>query len=238
MRIETTRLKAAPIARLAWIATLVAPLVLIALLLCATASSAAPAAAAASSYSSSEGEAEEEQEELEEGAEEEGYEEEPDWDAEGWEEEELGGTDCELGHEALAEGQLSVTDVEELCAAEREWEEEAEGRSREGGEARSSCAVRRARARISTRRNHFKLTIGYTAVAPTEARIEIRAGKRKLASVSRRLDGSGVIRLRERVGKRLGSQLGKRSGKRVKLSIKLPRGAAACPSRRLVLFAK
>lgn len=237
MRIETTRLKVAPIARLAWIATLVAPLVLIALLLCATASSAAPAPAAASSYPGSEGEAEEELEE-EEAEEEAGYEEEPDWDAEGWEEEELGGTDCELGHEALAEGLLSVTDVEELCAAEREWEEEAEGRSREGGEARSSCAVRRARARISTGRNHFELTIGYAVAAPTEARIEVRAGKRKLASVSRRLDGSGVIRLRKRVGKRLGSQLGKRSGKRVKLSIKLPRGAAACPSRRLVLFAK
>jgi hypothetical protein len=225
-------------ARLAWAASLIVLLALAALLLGATRSSAAPAPTAASSYPNSEGEAEEQEELAEEAEEEAGYEEAPDWDAEGWEEEELGGTDCELGHEALAEGLLSATDVEELCAAEREWEEEAEGRSREGREARSSCAVRRARARVSTRRNHLKLTIGYAVAAPAKARIEVRAGKRKLASVSRRLDGNGVIHLRKRVGKRLGNQLDKRSGRRVKLSIKIPRGATACPSRRLVLFAK
>lgn len=224
------------IAHLAWTATSIVLLTLAALLLGATTSSAAPPPAAGHSQPASEGE-----EELEEKEEEEefGSEEEPDWVAEGWEEEELGGTDCELGHEAVAEGLLTLTDAEELCAAEVEWEEELEGRSQEGREPGASCAVRSARARAVTRRNHLKLTIGYAVTVPTKARIEIRAGKRKLATVKRRLGHRGVIRLSKRVGKRLGRQLGKRGGgKRVKLRIKLPKSAAACPSRRLALFAR
>jgi hypothetical protein len=236
--------KSPPIARLCWTAAFVALLALGALLVTARTSSAAPPSAtapASPAFDEGQEELEEELEEWEEDEEEEelGVEEEPNWEAEGWEEEELGGTDCELGHEALAEGLLTLIDVEDLCAAEKEWEGELEGRPPHGRGARSPCALRSARARVVTRRNRLTLTIGYAVAAPTKARIEVRAGKRKLASVKRRLGRNGVIRLNRRVGKRLGRQLGKRSGgKRVKLRIKLPRRAAACPSRRLVLFAK
>ena len=223
--------RAALTARLAWATTFIVLLALGALLLdTTTASAAAPSAHPAF----------EDQEELEEEEEEEEVgTEEPDWDAEGWEEEELGGADCELGHEALAEGLLSITDVEELCAAEVEWEEELEGRSPPGRNAGASCALRSAKAHVVTRRNHLKLTVGYAVAAPTKVRIEVRAGKRKLTSVERRLGHRGVIRLSKRVGERLGRQLGRKNGgKRVRLRIELPKKAAACPSRRLALFAR
>jgi hypothetical protein len=82
-----------------------------------------------------------------------------------------------------------------------------------------------------TKRNRLRLTIGYTATAPTRARIEIRAGKRKLGTVSRRLGHSGVIRLNKR--------LSEGDGKRVRLRFRLPKRAlASCATRRLVLFPK
>lgn len=235
MSIEAARLKSAPVTHLALIAGLLAAL-LIALLLGAPGASASPPPAAAPSQPGLESEEELEEVEEEEG---ESEEEESAWE-EGWEAEELGGTDCELGYEALEEGLLRLSDVEDLCAAEEEWEAEAEGRSPQGREARPSCVVRGASARVATRRNRLKLTIGYAVAAPTRARIEIRAGKRKLATVSRRLGGTGVIRLNKRVGKRLGRQLGKQSngGRRIRLRIELPRKAAACPSRRLALLAR
>lgn len=242
--------KVTPVSRLAWIAAFGVLLALLALLLGATAASAAPPPATADAQQTLEEEEEREEgeEEAEEAAEEEeleaeeeaGWEEEGwGWEEEGWEAEELGGTDCELGEEALEEGLLTLTDVQDLCAAEEEWEEEMEGRSPRRGDARPSCALRSARARVATGRNRLKLFIGYAAATPTRARIEVRAGKRKLATIERKLGRRGVIRLNRRVGKRLGRQLRKRGGgKRVKLRIKLPPAAAACPSHRLVLFAR
>lgn len=252
MQTETPHRAAAPFARLTWTVCVLAALLIATLLLGARAASAeSPADIAPPALEDEEPAPEEEEEEWVEGeAEEESWEEgpgwgegppweEPDWEAEGWEAEELGGTDCELGYEAVEEGLLTLADAEDLCAAEEEWEAEAEGRSPQGRAARPSCALRSARARVVTRRNRLKLTIGYAVAAPTPARIEIRAGKRRLATVKRKLGRSGVIRLSRRVGERLGRQLGKRSrGRRVRLRIKLPRGAAACPSRRLVLLAR
>ena len=208
---KATRRKAALIAQLAWIATFVAPLALTALLLGAPAANAASPPPAAHSYPTFEDE-----EDTEEDTEEEelGAEEELDWEAEGWEEEELGGTDCELGEEALAEGQLTVTDVEELCAAEEEWEAELEGRSLEGPSARPSCALRSARARVVTRRNRLKLTIGYMSTTSTKATIEVRTNSGQFVSVRRHIGGSGVVRITRRLGK-------ERPG-RVKVRLKAP----------------
>jgi hypothetical protein len=199
MQPETAHREAFSIVRLAWIATFLAPLLLAALLLCATTSSAAPAPAAGHS-----------QVEGEEEGEEDGEEDEGEWkfeDEEGLEEgefeDELGGTDCELGEEALAEGQLTPADVEDLCAAEEEWEELLEGAGSSRRDPHPTCLLRSARVHAkTTKRNRLELTIGYTAVAPTEARIEIRAGRHRLGSVSRHLDRRGVIRLTRRLDKR------------------------------------
>jgi hypothetical protein len=230
MQPETTPRKAFSIARLAWIATFLVPLLLAALLLCATASSAAPAPAAG--YSQLEFEDEEEEEEEEEENEDEG-----EWefeDEEGLEEgefeDELGGTDCELGEEALAEGQLTPADVEDLCAAEKEWEEQLEGAASSRRDSRPTCLLRSTRLHAkTTKRNRLELTIGYTAVAPAKAQIEIRAGRHRLGSVSRHLDRRGVIRLTRRLGERT-------DGQRIELRIRLPRRGVGCPSRRLVLL--
>jgi hypothetical protein len=263
METETTRQAAVPFVRLTWTAGVLAALLVAALLLGAEAARAtapvSPAPAAledeegpASEEGGEEGEEEAEAEEGEgpwgeegpewgeepEWEEEPGWEE-PDWEAEGWEAEELGGTDCELGYEALEEGLLTPTDVQDLCAAEEEWIAEAEGRLPRKAKARPSCALRGVRARVLRRRNRLRLFVGYATAAPTRARIEVRAGKRRIATVKRRLGRKGVIRLSKRVGRRLGRQLSRRgAGGRVRLRIELPRGAAACPARRLALFAR
>lgn len=218
---EATR-RYSPSVNLAWVATFVTSLFLVLLLLSATPASAAPAPllnAGNAPYEpgDEEGWEYEEEEEGEEGEFE---------GEEGEYEDELGGTDCELGVEAFEEGLLTLTDVQDLCAAEEEWEEEMEG----GSESRPPCALRSARLHAkTTKRKRLRLTIGYTTATPIAARIEIRAGKKKLGSVKRRLGRRGVIRLTRRLGK-------KHLGKRIRLRVRLPRQGAACSSQQLVLF--
>lgn len=122
--------------------------------------------------------------------------------------EELGGTDCELAEEGLAEGLLTPVDVEDLCTAEEEWLAELTGHrsrarssARGGRWARSRCALRSVRVHAVTRRKGLRLTIGYTSSEPTTARIEVRLGKRRVGVVRRGLHRNGALRLTRRVGK-------------------------------------
>lgn len=155
-------------------------LVLSALLLAAAGSAAAAPAPAALTF---EAEFEPEEGEFEEG---EFAEEEPG--------EEFAEAECEIAEEELEEGLLTPADVTELCQAEEE--ELAAGTSTEG------CPLRSAKVHASDKNNRLKLTIGYTAGAPTKARVEVLIGKRKFASYKRRLGRSGVIRVTKRLGKR------------------------------------
>lgn len=158
--------------RIAWLVTLVVPLVLIALLLAVKPSPAAtfevprPAALA-----------------FEEGEE------------EGEEGPELERDECEEAEAEFAEGELGASEVEEIC---EEGEEKAKGI----GVAPPECLLRSANARVVayTSRNSVRLTVGYTTYDPANAKVEIRRGSVRIGSARRHLGRSGVIRLTKKFG--------------------------------------
>jgi len=116
---------------------------------------------------------------------------------------ELGGDDCELGEEAFEEGLLTLTDVEELCAAEEEWERLPGDGNSHRGRSHQTCLLRSASARVKvTGHNRLKLTIGYTTYEPTGATIEVRGGTTRIGSFRRHLGRSGVLRIVKRLGRR------------------------------------
>jgi hypothetical protein len=210
---EANRQPATPTPRLTWLAALAGSLLLTVVLLGARAEGAvaAPAPPSSTPVPSLEEELAEEREEEELEALEEALraeEEDEEFLGEDFLAEELGGTDCELAHEALEEGLLTPTDVEDLCTAEEEWLAEVEGRSsrasssRARRKARSQCSLRSTKAHVAARRKRLRLMIGYTTSAPTKVRIEIHVGKHRLGVVKRHVGRSGVLRIARRVGKR------------------------------------
>ncbi|MBW8059799.1 MAG: hypothetical protein FVQ78_05585 [Solirubrobacterales bacterium] len=217
---ETTHRKAAPIVRLASMAFLIVPLALATLLLGAKVSHATPVPTPAFlSFEEEEAEEEEIEREEEEIEREEAIEREL--------EEGLSEDECEAAGEEAKDGVLTYAEAAAFCAALEE----------EGGKARTAssadrCALRSARGRATARNKRLKLTIGYTTHRPTKARVEIRVGGRRLATVKRRLGRSGVLRIAKRIGK-------KHRGKRIRVRIKaLPAKGAGryCAEEAAVLF--
>jgi hypothetical protein len=168
----TARRQAEAIARFAWFATFVVPLVLAALLLgVKSAAAAAPIPGLTPLAFEDEFEGEEENEgEFEVEA-------------------------CESAEEELEEDELSERPVEVACD-----ELEDEGGKRAGGSksvAPQECVLRSAHAHavVVDESNKLKLTLGYTTYEPVGAKIEVS----HVASLQRHLGRSGVLRVVKRL---------------------------------------
>lgn len=103
---------------------------------------------------------------------------------------------CVSAEEAHREGTMTIEEVGELCGVE----EEPPLQATPDGAAPPDCLLRSARGRVAAHRerNLLRVTLGYTTYEPTPARIEIRAGAVKVATLSRQLGRSGVLRLVKR----------------------------------------
>jgi hypothetical protein len=128
--------------------------------------------------------------------------------------------ECEIAEEELEEGVLTPGDVEALCA-------EAEAGTGAASSA-GKCPLRSTNGHAAIKGNKLKLTIGYTAFEPVNATIEVRNGSIQ-GAYKRHLGHSGVLRFTKPLR-------GKKPKKRTEVHIKLMKGGAGCPSRRLVLF--
>jgi hypothetical protein len=122
--------------------------------------------------------------------------------------------------EAEVEFELGEIEAEEMEAFCKEAEVEAGS----AGSSSAQCPLRSAHAHAATNHRKLKVTLGYTAYKPFQAKLHLSS---HLGNLKRHLSRSGVLRFTRQLGKR----------KPHKLVLKLrPVGATGCPSRRLVLF--
>lgn len=132
--------------------------------------------------------------------------------------------ECEIANEEVKEGEITQAEADTLC---KEARAEAEAASKTAGSssaAAAKCPIHSATAHESFLHNELKLTIGYTTVSAVSATVEIQ----HLGVFKRHLGKSGVLRFSKKLGD-------KPHGRAI-VHIKLPKGSAGCPSRRLVLF--
>lgn len=170
--------RAVAIARVAWLATFVVPLVLAGLLLAAKTTHAATGAALIVPLALDEELEAEEEGELEEGS-------------------------CEEAEGEFEAGELSGAELEEICGEEEDDAElKAAGSSKVAPE---ECLVRSSRARVVAHlsQNTVRLTVGYTTYEPTVATLDygLTGGKGSLqmGAAKRHLGRSGVLRLSKRL---------------------------------------
>jgi hypothetical protein len=133
---------------------------------------------------------------------------------------------CFEAEEAFEVGELEEAELEKIC--EEEVSEPGPRGKGDSAPGAGECPLRSANANATARNDRLKLTIGYTTNTPTNAAFEVKLGPAKLATLQRHLGRSGVIRFNKPMPENPRGKLTVR--------IKLPAGAAGCPSRRLVLF--
>jgi hypothetical protein len=168
-KLTITADQTAPVTRIAWLATLVVPLVLAGLLFMASTTSAAPAAPATPAVFGEELEAEEEDEAKE--------------------------SECETAEEEFEEGELGELEVEQLCEEE---EGGKAGANSSVAPKECLLRSSHARLVAYRSHSEVRLTVGYTAYEPTAAMVSYRAtggkGSLDLGTARRHLGRSGVIR--------------------------------------------
>jgi len=166
--------RTARIARVAWLAIFVAPLILAALLLGMKSAQAAPLLPSLTPLSF------EEELEVEDEA-------------------DFAEAECETAEEEVEEGELSKAEGDEIC---RELEDEDKKTASGSNAAPEECLLRSARARVvaDDSPGSVRLTVGYTTYEPTAATVGFSAsgkGLLHLGTAKRHLGRSGVIRLTE-----------------------------------------
>lgn len=173
--------RSAQIARIAWLATFVVPLVLTALLLVVVKSTpAAPVPPSTVPFSLDdefEGETE------------------GDFELE---------VMCVEAEEELEADELAEEELEAICA---EVEEEGAATGGTGGASPTHCVLRSANAHATTKNDKLKLTIGYTTTEPTDATVEIKQGATRIATLNRHLGRSGVLRYTKQLGENADGKL-------------------------------
>lgn len=198
------------VARAAWFAAFVVPLILAALLLGVKSAQAAPPIPGPTPLSFEELASEEELEAEENEA-------------------EFAAEECEIAKEEFAEGELSKAEADEVCS------QSSGSRTQDAGPSSAApeeCVLRSAHghAAVEGQGTKLKLTIGYTAYEPVGATIEIGKGPSHIATLHQHLGRSGVVRI-------VKSLHGDDAPKRLAVGIQLPSSkGAGCPFRRLVLF--
>jgi hypothetical protein len=164
-----------PATRVAPVALLAVPLVLLALLLAARPAQAAtpsPAGPSPGPFASVEELEIEPEEELEE----------------------AGGSDCEEAHEEVAEGEITAAEAQAVCEVEAE---ERQGQT--AGSSSGECPLRSAHAHAATNDRTLKLTLGYTAYKPFQAELQL---SHHLGTFKRHLGRAGVLRFTRQLGHR------------------------------------
>ncbi|HEY8808948.1 MAG TPA: hypothetical protein VIM28_02900 [Solirubrobacterales bacterium] len=198
------------IARTAWFAAFVVPLILAALLLGVRSAQATPPVAGPAPLSVEELAFEEELEAEEDEA-------------------EFAEEECEIAKEEATEGELSKAEADEVCSQSSGSKTQKAGPSSAAPE---ECVLRSAHghAGVEGQGTKLKLTIGYTAYEPVGAKIEIGKGSSHIATLHQNLGRSGVVRI-------VKSLHGDDVPKRLTVGIELPSSeSVGCPFRRLVLF--
>ncbi len=134
-------------------------------------------------------------------------------------------TASDEGFEEENEGEEAAEDTEgeEAVVIIEEFEEpELE----EGAGKAKQCQLRTATAHAIAKRETLKLTIGYGANEPVNARIEIRQGALHIASAKRHLNESGVLRLREKLGSSQAAKLD--AGDRISVALDVIGAPGSC----------
>jgi hypothetical protein len=125
---------------------------------------------------------------------------------EGESEEEAAEAECEMARGEADEGEMGPDEVDAICAetAEAGKRKRNVGRKKAGSDpvAPEECLLRSAHAHaaVDTAGDKLKLTIGYTAYEPVAARVEVRRGSSRIATMHRRLGRSGVLRIVKDLG--------------------------------------
>jgi hypothetical protein len=127
-------------------------------------------------------------------------------------EEEDPAAECAEGEVEFELGEIPLEELEEAC-------EDASTESES-----SRCPLRSAHAHATTNDDKLKVTLGYTAFEPFNAKLQLSP---HLGTLKRHLSRTGTLRFTK--------QLGKRSAHKIVLQLR-PVGVAGCPSPRLVLF--
>jgi hypothetical protein len=122
-------------------------------------------------------------------------------------EEEAVEAECETAREEADEGELGLTEVDEICAeVTAVGKRKKNGGKKNGGSdsvAPRECLLRSAHAHaaVDGTGDKLKLTIGYTAYEPVGATVEVRKGSSRIVTKSLRLGRSGVLRIVKDLGK-------------------------------------
>jgi hypothetical protein len=170
------------IARLAWLAAFVLPLVLAGLLLAVSTTFAAPAEPTVVSLP---------------------LEEEFEFEAE---ESELEESECEAAEEELGEEELGELEVEQICE-----DEDKEGTASAHGALPEECLLKTFRSEVTAypSRSQLQLAIHYTTFEPTNATILYGfAGSPHLGTAKRHLGGGGVVHLNKRLSESQAKKIG------------------------------
>jgi hypothetical protein len=111
--------------------------------------------------------------------------------------------ECETALEEADEGELGPDEVDEICAEAAEAGKRKKNAGKNAGSnsvAPKECLLRSAHAHAVDTGDKLKLTIGYTAYEPVAARIEVRKGSSRIATMRRQLGRSGVLRIVKNLG--------------------------------------
>jgi hypothetical protein len=126
---------------------------------------------------------------------------------EGEEEDEFVEVECETALEEAEEGEITLAEADELCAeltsANKSKGKSGKGKRGSAPVAPEECVLRSAHAHaaVNGAGDKLKLTIGYTAYQPIDAKVEVREGSSRIATKSLRLGRSGVLRIVKDLGK-------------------------------------
>jgi hypothetical protein len=132
-------------------------------------------------------------------------------------EEEDPAEECAEARSEFAQGEIEQEELEAFC-------EGVEGAG--AGSSSAKCPLRSAHAHAATNHDMLKVTVGYTAFQPFDAKLQL---SRHLGTLKRHLGRSGVLRFTE--------QLPHRHPHELVLKVR-PVGTVGCPSPQLVLFPK
>ncbi|HEX6688952.1 MAG TPA: hypothetical protein VF085_09850 [Solirubrobacterales bacterium] len=174
----------ARIARAAWFATFVVPLILAALLFGVKSAQAAPSLPAVVPLA---------------------FEEELEFELEEEDEAEFAEEECAIAKEEAEEGELTTAEADAIC---REAKAEAGGKNAgQSSTASDQCPLRSAHAHAVESHDNLKVTVGYTTSSSTAATVEVSSGSKHIATVHRQLSKSGVLRITKKLGKQTIGQI-------------------------------
>lgn len=112
--------------------------------------------------------------------------------------EEEGEYTCEEAEAEFELGEIDEAEAGEICREAAESRGKKKSGSRSG--APQECILRSAHTHAAVNGDKLKLTIGYSAYEPAGAKVEVRKGSSRIATMRRQLGRSGVLRIVTNLG--------------------------------------